>query len=68
MIAPLRGISGLLSSRNGVIALIVLGVCSYLNYHGTLDSLGYTAMGGVISTIYMYTRARPVKGQSNEPA
>jgi hypothetical protein len=58
---------GLLSSRNGVIALIVLGICSYLNYHGTLDSLGFTAMGGVITTLYMYTRARPVKGQSNEP-
>ena len=68
----MQGLNGLMSSRNGVMSLVVLAfagwmvaVASGLNYLGKLDSDDYGIVCGVVAgiittmgSIYTWTRAR----------
>lgn len=57
-----RGMRGLLSSRNGVMSLITLGVAAALCWFDKIDGVGFSAAAALITSIYGYTRARFAPG------
>lgn len=51
------GLLGLLGSRNGVLALIVLFVSAVLCFTGHVDGPSFAAVCATVSCIYQFTRA-----------
>jgi hypothetical protein len=54
------GILGLLSSRNGTMAIVTLTVTSVLCWFGKIDSFGFSAATSLIVAVYTYTRSKMV--------
>lgn len=54
----LQGLIGLLSSRNGCLAIIVLLVATVLCWFHRIEGNAYAAVVATIATIYTFTRAR----------
>ena len=52
------GFVGLLQSKKAVMSLLILIIASVLCFTGHVDSLGFSAVVGVIQAIYCYTQHR----------